>query len=368
MTTKPAATKPAATKLAATTITRIADSGSQAGPATNVSGELLGLGGAGGGFATAFRTQEGRLKIIRWGPSVLGGPIGRVDDSGDQAGAVTEVAVANGSPFYTAVRTGEGGLKLIAWDTVGSIQRVADSGNQAGAASQIAVAVVTSPATAANLVTACRTAEGRLKLIAWRQPGPALPIERLGDSGDQAGTVSRIAMRVDNDRVVTAVRTGAGTLRLIGWQISGDGMSITRKGDSADQAGKVSEIALSGDSVTAVRTTSGRLKLISWAFSPDLTTIERKADSGDSAGKATLIDSRHMGAGQHVTAARTASGRLKLIAFHSSGPSIVRTGDSGDQAGAVSEVSLATANFSDELITSVRDSLGNLKLIQWKVS
>lgn len=57
----------------------------------------------------------------------------------------------------------------------------------------------------------------------------------------------------------------------------------------------------------------------------------------------------------------------QLIAFdvNPSG-AVTRTGDSGNQAGAVSEVALV-ATDTDGVVTAVRDSDGDLKVITWNM-
>ncbi len=346
-----------------TTFTRIDDSGSDAGAATLITLQELGF------FSlTAVRTQAGNLKLINWqtgGPTVSRGP-----DSGEQAGAVSAIAVTRvRNRTITAVRDGGGNLMLISWDDglgTGPITRLDDSEGQAGAVSVIAVHPV--PGSNADLVTAVRTGAGKLKLITW-QVSLGGQLTRLGDSGEQAGEVSLIKVASVSQRsgiVVTAVRTASGTLKLITWSISGDGKTIQRLGDSGSQAGAVSEIAMAGG-VTAVRTASGTLQLISWGISGNGTTIQRLGDSGSQAGEATQIAVSRSSATRFVTAVRAGNGALKLISFDvdPAGP-INRTGDSGSQAGAVSEVALATPS-SNQLTTAVRDGSGRLKIITWRM-
>jgi hypothetical protein len=65
----------------------------------------------------------------------------------------------------------------------------------------------------------------------------------------------------------------AGTLKLISWSVGSDG-NITRTGDSSDQAGRVSWIALGTSQapiapvITAVRREDTDLTLISWDDHP----------------------------------------------------------------------------------------------------
>ncbi|WP_427017123.1 hypothetical protein ACQCSX_00135 [Pseudarthrobacter sp. P1] len=348
-----------------TTFTRVGDSGALAGAATNITIEELGF------FSlTAVRTGSGSLKLINWstgGP----GPVTRDSDSDGQAGAVSAIAVTrNRNLTVTAVRDGSGDLLLISWDDgigAGPIARLKDTHGKAGAAS--IVTIVPGPSkTAADLVTAVRAGNGSLKLISWSLDNATGTMTRLGDSGDQAGAVSLIAVSVPTPNVVlTAVRAGNGNLKLISWGVSEDGHSISRLGDSGDQAGAVSEIALAGV-VTAVRAGNGSLKLISWRISSDGTQIQRLHDSGSQAGEATCICISRFGDARFVTAVRAGNGSLKLISWDIDPTSgtIHRTGDSDDKAGAVSEVALAVPG-GNNITTAVRAGNGTLKLITWRM-
>jgi ABC-type branched-subunit amino acid transport system substrate-binding protein len=120
----------------------------------------------------------------------------------------------------------------------------------------------------AGTVTAVRNGSDRLKLISWRISPDGLEIQRLSDSGHQAGGASNINIsQFDANRFVTAVRAGNGKLKLIAFDVDGTG-TIQRTGDRDDLAGEVREIALvtpaSNNFTTAVRDGSGHLKLITW--------------------------------------------------------------------------------------------------------
>ena len=69
-----------------------------------------------------------------------------------------------------------------------------------------------------------------------------LDLARMNDSGDLAGGVSEIAAVTGaGAMMVTAVRTAGGRLRLISWQLNTAG-PVTRLGDSGDAAGGASNI------------------------------------------------------------------------------------------------------------------------------
>src|SRR5262249_44102726 len=158
---------------------------------------------------------------------------------------------------------GSGNLELISWNDgngAGSITRLADSGNLAGAVGWFAIQSLAGADTVANLITAVETGANTLKLITWKLDGTTGALSRLGDSGNQAGKVSRIAASVLGNIVVTAVRNGRDNLELITWFVSPDGKMIQRRGTAL--AGAVDEVAIAG-TVTAVRNGSGRLELIS---------------------------------------------------------------------------------------------------------
>lgn len=66
---------------------------------------------------------------------------------------------------------------------------------------------------------------------------------------------------------------------------------------------------------------------------------------------------------------RAADGDLKLIAYDVDAATglITRTGDSGEQAGTISEVALATPS-TNNLTTAVRDGGERLKIITWRMN
>jgi Matrixin/Putative peptidoglycan binding domain len=294
----------------------------------------------------------------------------RLGDSGDQAGFVAEIAAArhNQHQIVTAVRTQAGTLKLIAWDVAagGAISRTGDSADLAGAATSIAIARNT---TGSRFVTACRAANGSLKLISWDVNAAGNTISRLGDSENAAGaaTIIRI-VAVSNNRFVTACRDGSGDLKLIGWRLEANG-ALTRLADSGNQAGGVSEIALtrlaSNRVVASVRDDDGSLKLISWSVSD--AAITRLNDSGNLAGAATMIRAALDQANHLVTAVRAANQSLKLITWNITGAGVItRLNDSGDLAGTTNghDISLA----SRRIITGVRTADGPLKVIIWQTA
>jgi hypothetical protein len=245
-------------------VTRLGDSGSQAGAVTlttiiAVSPDRL---------VTAVRTEGGgNLKLIGWRLNA-DGSLTRLADSGDQAGSVGEIALSlmTDGTVVTSVRAGDGNLELISWavsDT--AITRISDSSGLAGAATRIRAVVDQ----AGHLATAVRTAEDNLRLIVWQVD--AGTFTRLADSADLAGETVGHDISLAAGRVVTGVRTTGSALKVIMWQTAADG-TVTRIGDSAAQAGSIDfvvqcdELTAAPPIVTCVKTSSEEnLKLISWS-------------------------------------------------------------------------------------------------------
>jgi hypothetical protein len=95
----------------------------------------------------------------------------------------------------------------------------------------------------------------------------------------------------------------------------------------------------------------------------------RRGDSGSQAGFVSEIAAARHNTRQVVTAVRTQARTLKLIAWRVNvNGSIVRTGDSGEQAGAASSISIARQPTGSRFVTAVRTSSGDLKLISWDVN
>ncbi len=249
-------------------ISRLGDSGNQAGTASVI--KIMQIHPQ--TYVTAVRTASGNLKLISWYLQPDGSLV-RLQDSGNTAGAISEIALSGLSiqdrrHVVTAVRTEQGRLKVILWevDQQGEITRRGDSGNQAGQARMIRVAK-----SGNYIVTAVRTAAGRLKLISWdavATQGGQINLVRVADSGNQAGEIGDNALIYSPRGVTSAVKTASDNLKLIRWHVTPTG-TIDRLGDSGNQAGNASLINLTAFSeqtllVTPLKTSSNRLKLISW--------------------------------------------------------------------------------------------------------
>lgn len=207
---------------------------------------------------TAVRSASDTLKVIKWRIGRFGA-VTRLDDSGSDAGEASHISAAvNGDLLVTAVRSGSDNLKLIAWDVgLGVLERLGDSGSLAGEADLIEIVSLTPTL----FLTACRAGNDSLKLISWQvDPGTGV-FTRLADSGSQAGAVSAvstavgilklIAWQIDTDGAVTRLGdTGNGQ--------AGKASLITTT-TSGYQTARV---------VTAVRSASDDLVLVTWDDQP----------------------------------------------------------------------------------------------------
>ena len=143
-----------------TSITRLSDSGTQAGEATHVRAVV----DAFGNVVTAVIAGSGQLKIIVW--RVSEGAVVRLGDSGtlsDEGATTHDVSFALGH-VVSALRTGSGVLKVIMWTTTsdGAVSRVGDSAFLAGAITQVSL----SGNLGASFVTSAQIPD--LKLISWQ--------------------------------------------------------------------------------------------------------------------------------------------------------------------------------------------------------
>lgn len=314
--------------------------------------------------------------------SIVGLPsVTRLSDSGQQAGIASNINIVSldladpdlptsqAGLCVTPVRTQEGNLKLIAWraaENGASLNRLADSGNQAGFVSGIAATRLSFQ----RIVTAVRSAEGRLKVIVWRISDGGELIERLGDNEgleipSVTGDLAVVTMNAG--QIVTVARNTDGRLRLDHWGISVDGFTLTYKGGSGNAGNVITELAAGQQSfgrvVTAVRSEIGRLELQNWAVPPDnseIILIEESASDAAGDGRQITLD---VGS-DVITAVRTLEGTLKLIRWNSA---LDRLGDSGEQGGSASRTAVvAVAN--DRYMTAARGSEGLLNVSFWRVN
>ncbi len=95
----------------------------------------------------------------------------------------------------------------------------------------------------------------------------------------------------------------------------------------------------------------------------------RRGDSGSQAGFVSEIAAVRHRTRQVITATRTQAGTLKLIAWQvAANGGVTRTGDSGDQAGAATSIAIARNTTGSRYVTACRTAAGTLRLISWDVN
>ena len=288
-----------------------------------------------------------------------------------EVGRVSEIAVirSRAQALVTAVRTADETLKLIPWavDNNGSISRLGN-GAEAGEASDIDI-------TRGRLfVSACRTAEENLRLISWEVEEDGT-VRRRGENSDPAGDArNNKIIALSNTLFVTAVRTVSGKLKLIAWELANNN-ALERRDDSADEAGAVTEISLvrvSPDTagnhrvVTSVRGGDGELVLITWSISTNGRAIKRLSFNHGQAGRVNMIRSVTTSSGRLVTSAKDSSGDLVLITWNVEGSgNLTRLADSHGQAGTIFDNALMSRPSG--VLSAVHGTTG-LRLIAWRTT
>ncbi len=323
---------------------------------------------------TAVIDSDNRLKLISWDVTGLGTIRRRSEIS---AGVVKDVRIVEPASNYVlvAVRGQDDELKLIAYNVLfnGGFSRVGE--HTAGKIRALAMTTTRGPDRKA--VTAVRTWDGDLKVIAWDiqfSRNGATSVVRLGDAS--AGAISAVSIsRARNfNGVFTAVRDGDNQLRIIPWRISANGSTVTRgEHGSAGTVGRQLAIApLAQGVAAAVQDSTGKLRVITWSASSN-GDIGARRETGI-AGKVSelrLLETPHAGSNL-TTVVRDSSGDLLLIgwAMNGDGTNVRRVGSS--RAGAATKLSAAGISRSypgkdprDMILTALRDSEGDLKLITW---
>lgn len=322
---------------------------------------------------TAAIDSNGELLLISW--ELVG--VDQIQrDSEIGAGAVKEVRIVEPAENYVlaAVRTQSDDLKMIGYqvDALGNFHRVGDY--TAGKIKALDLAVTNQADRKA--VTAVREQNGNLKLIAWDLAfqGGVPSVKRLGSAS--AGAVSALALSHARNfhGVFTAVREAGNTLKVIPWKLSSDGMVFTRGTDAtAGTVGTTLAVApLSSGVVAAVKDSQNKLRLISWTVTASGNMSTRRDEVvGGGVSEIRMIGTPNAGSNLTV-AVRDTSGDMNLIGFvvNSNGTSLRRVGST--KAGAATKISLHGVSRSypgldprDMVLTSMRDSAGDLKLITW---
>jgi hypothetical protein len=235
---------------------------------------------------TVCRTddQHTRLLLILW-QVAADGSFRRLADSGTQAGEASDIAVVSlgriggatpGFLVATASRSAPdtARVRVIVW-FVGddnTIQRRGGTGDHdLGDASQLSLVRRHDGRT---LVLSCRDSEGKLLLISLSVSDNGRLVQRERDTHGAAGEVGRCVLVPRPYGCLSVVTDSHGNLFLLKWELGSD-RSLTRMGDSGDkQAGRahiLNAVVTNQDNapvVTPVRSDRPSLLLISWDDRP----------------------------------------------------------------------------------------------------
>jgi hypothetical protein len=171
---------------------------------------------------------------------------------------------------------------------------------------------------------------------------------------------------------VIAFRDTNGNLKLVGWTVSPGGI-LTRKGEAS--AGSVSKVAIAAAPtglgvVTAVRDSGGILKVISWTVSNPLSSITRISSASGGPVTQLSITSTSLPFRGVTIASRDLDGNLEVRTFSTTLGLVLAARDT-EIAGPASNMQVGTVRvdaFTEHVITAMRDSEGDLRLIDWSMS
>jgi WD40 repeat protein len=206
-------------------------------------------------------------------------------------------------------------------------------------------------------------------------PKPRPDLQLFGAATAKAGAVSMIDLvMMRAGRVVTAVRDGSGNLKVIVWDVVDGGAQVIRKGDAS--AGAVGQIALANAGpdlvTTAVIDDAENLKIIVWQVDEE-GNVTRKESAG-AAGKITNLASCRADLNYVATVARVSDGSFRMDIWRVMADGSIFLAAKAT-AGAVNapQSGVTTPRLSIcsieayGLLTPVRNSSGDLKLILWNL-
>lgn len=329
---------------------------------------------------TAVENGLHDLMLISWD---FAGPGDLIRKHEVVEGAATNVKlVAHDSSYVVAAfRDSLGNLKLILYNVgiTGTFTRIDDA--VADKVQSLDVAV-TSGADKKIVVAVRRDADDKLKLLVydidWSTGSPRL---KFLVSRQEQGTVSALAVSgaYNFNGVGVAVRTAENTLKVIPYKLSASGSTITRGDDY--EAGTVSTTfditGIPKGFVTAMKDSVGNLRVISLETSSagDIAGNKEAATTSNPVSEVRISRTPHSEGGNIITSVRGVDGTLHLVgwAMTDKGVNIRRSGSSS--AGEATRIASAGSYYSvsgqppqDVLLTAMRDTENNLKLINWEVN
>lgn len=338
-----------------------------------------GLGTGIGRLITAGRDAAGALHLTVWQATedTSNLPAAIIHKKGSATGGqITDVAIqpVSDHQVLTAARTAGGDLHLTTWSL--SQDGQVSKQHEASAGAIGSVALVTA-AGAGMAVTAVRTG-GHLRLIAW-QVGAGGAITRMGSAdGNPAEHIAAVPTVFG---VVTAARNSSGNLALASWRVDSAGQISHLDNAAAGAVNGLDIAVLTRESdpgltnprtiiATAVRNGSGNLELITWSVSEAVDgTITRAGSFTDA--PATHVTVGTVGVAfesdRLLTAVRDGGGNLALQIWQTKNENADIISEDSAAGGAVSEIAIADYG-GRYLVTAVRTSAGDVKVISWRTT
>jgi hypothetical protein len=318
--------------------------------------------------ATAISNASGKYQVVLWRIRDNGVVLRMGDPDGATGGKATDVQmVALGKHFVSVMKNAAGKLLLISHDN--NFNRQHDSAGMAGEASDVNIVAIAND----RVITPCISGSDRVLSIVW-QIQPDGSIERFFDSGTDGPKAKRVTSVVISDDgsiqlVAILYTTPASKLVLSTWKV--DPGSIKLLADSGSVMGKAdfaqAIVTPTGHVVVVCRDASGKLLLIPFEVSADGTGITRMVGSEAHAGKIREVAAVARPYGL-LTAVISDKGHVLLIKWGINADGMLtRLGDSGDQAGQGSQLSVTALPFSGQatICTAVRDGSAKLLPITW---
>jgi hypothetical protein len=320
-------------------------------------------------------TSNKKVKLITWDLVGLS-TLNRKHDIEDVAAQAVHLTEPASDTILAAIHRTDGKLSMAVFSVVFTGGLVRRDERTFGQVSHLDMANTRGPDHKA--VTAFRDADGKLKLIAWDVAFNSgnVSIERLGEKVVNPVSTVKVARASVFNGVFTATTDSSGELKVIPWTLSADGMTFTR--GNAVTAGKVTgghmDVApLSQGVAVAVKDGDGKLRVMTWTATPagDIQSQRRSTRTTGKVTNISLLTPPH-GGSNLATVVRGDNGDLYVIgwAVDGDGRNLRRLGSS--KAGDASHISAAVHSRSyvnsdprDIILTSMRDSDGNLKLITW---
>lgn len=327
-----------------------------------------------GRVATAVRDGDGNIKVIVFDISDGGKKVTRRGSAG--GGAVSKISVCGlgQNLIATAVITSSKKLKIIIW-RIESNGNVIRQGEAEGTGEVNDVACCLSRYNLGNnyLATAVRMKDKTLKVNVWETYANGTIIHRAEATAGvinvpKSGlTTPRLSIcTAGSNGLLTSIRDESHVLKSILWEFDDDSV-LTRTGSISHEApstGWISSCQVGRDvTLTAIQNKDKDLRIHAYGILEDGRFFEERGIA--SAGSIGDVSICRIGTEMATTGVRVGADKLKLILWQvtKSGDHIIRLCDKSTND-IYSKLSICHSD-QNQLVTAMRDSSGNLKVVCW---